>query len=221
MAQTVGTGGPSLQAENPKGQSLASLVSTIPVAVEGEVISSEYHNSLRAAVLALADILGAGAVQRNFTLMPALIKTDGLPEWRFTSGVASAPAHQQNTISGILPVLLPNGAAIQAMIVRGRRVGSVAGLETKLVRQPTRSGESTSLIDLPLESVTTDGAGFFEATGDLVKSIGVKVGDSAMKVILEDLRTVNNDDYKYFISAEADGVGDLVEIYSFQVACSH
>jgi len=200
--------------------SLATLISTIPVAVEGDLITSDYHNSLRSVVLALVDILGPGAVQRTFTFAPTFFKNGALVEWRFTNGVASAPAHQSNTVSGIIPVQLPNGAAIKSLIIRGRKQGTVGGLEAKLVRQALAGSISSSLISVPMEEVTTDNQGFFRESRDITVLLTLAVGAAASNVILEDLRTVDTEQYKYYVSADADGVENLVEIHTIQIECS-
>ncbi len=200
--------------------SLAALIGAIPVAIEGNLITSDYHNSLRAAVLALVESIGPGAIQRTFTFAPTFVKNGNLIEWRFTNGVASAPAKQQNKVSGFLAVQLSNGAAIKSMVIRGRKRGEVDGLQAALARQSIAGGTSTPLITIPMESEKTDEQGLFTATGELSSAMLEKFTVTVSGVILEDLRTVDNEQYKYFITADADNVGDLVEIYSIQIICS-
>src|SRR5512134_566752 len=94
---------------------LQTLVNAIPKAEDGHVITSDYHNSLRAALLAMLDNLGAikgGAVVQTIT--PTFFTNKDRSAWVVLNGVAAA-TDQAKTTSGFLALGLPDGARIQRL----------------------------------------------------------------------------------------------------------
>ena len=50
---------------------LQVLIASIPIAQDGQVISAEYHNGLRAALIAMANRLGLGTISEEITVTNA------------------------------------------------------------------------------------------------------------------------------------------------------
>src|SRR5262245_38116019 len=90
---------------------LQSLVNAIPIAEDGRVITSLYHNSLRAALLAIADKLGADPASGTVTLTfaPSFFPSGGNESpWSLSEGVATKPPGASST-RGWFPLQLPEG----------------------------------------------------------------------------------------------------------------
>lgn len=183
------------------------LLSIIPVASPGHVITSEYHNSLRAALLAIAGTLGvapggsAGPHDVTVTLAPIFSHAVFDP-WSIGMGVAAVPANQVNT-QGWLPVELPDGALVKSMTVIGHREGAtLSTFSVVLERQEITGGPYEELITTNLAS----SAQFYNVTKNFQGDAG--------------LNQIDNKKYKYLISAlvtRSAGVNDLVQIYAIQL----
>src|SRR5262245_48368011 len=73
---------------------ITPLLSLIPVAEDGHVITAEHFNSLRTAILAIANQLGVTAASQIVTLSlaPTFLPSGAAVQWSLSDGVASAPA---------------------------------------------------------------------------------------------------------------------------------
>jgi hypothetical protein len=128
----------------------------IPVAHAGNVITEEYHNSLRAAVLSISGYLGQSIVggQAAVTLAPAFLPLgdpSNNPPWQITFQ-AAMPGHGATEAHGWMPVSLPDGARIQGITVVGKKAGTFDALDVALLRfqldDPDQSPLTLSTVSL-------------------------------------------------------------------------
>jgi hypothetical protein len=197
-----------------------AALDAIPLARDGDVIASSYHNSLRDAVLLLARLQGGGTVDRTtiVTVPPAFVNDDAnLAPWFIVPGVASKPAAAGNppisTATGWLPLSLPDGARIQLLTVNGRREGAMASFVVALLRQ-TIASESQSPVTL-ISMELRDAERRFAEDGD------INVPDAGPAAV-EEYRVIDNSRYKYLLTAtllEA-AVQSRVQINALQVVCT-
>jgi hypothetical protein len=185
------------------------LLSAIPIVEDGQVIRSEHHNLLRAALVAIAAQLGVtvggptGPTDVTLTLLPAFYP--GLfSEWKLGIGIAGVAPGNTNT-QGWLPVQLPDGALIKSMTVFGRRDANVSIFSVTLERQNITSGDYEEIITANLAN-----------SSQTFKVKKTFQGDAG-------LNEVDNTKYKYLIDAVAtksDSSTDLIQIYAMQVVYS-
>lgn len=212
---------------------LRPLMASMPIANDGQVITAEYHNSLRAAILAIAERLGVGAVSPTnvLTFAPMFLKRAVDPgEWLLNDGLASKPVLATGakvSAGGWFAVQLPQGSRIEGMIVTGRRVGTMEQFNVSLVRQKIADTLQTGV---PIISIALkDAPDPFEQTG-VVDFSGATVGTGAggtaaavsAAVLESDFRQVDNDNYKYIIRAtlvNADPPPAVAQIHAIQVVC--
>lgn len=177
---------------------LQTLINAIPAAREGDEITPEYHNSVRDALRALAATLGA-AGPRTITLSPLLNAKAGVAgTWRLAEGVASASGAGKS-ITGFIPVSLPDGTEIRSVTVRGSRTGDVDGFEAKLVRQPLERTDLLTVAFAALEELPA---------GDYQQPLRLQAGANALRV--------DNSRFKYFFVATVDNPANSVSLSSIQ-----
>jgi hypothetical protein len=118
-----------------------TLLATIPVADDGELIGADYHNSLRDALGEVASAVGEDrlASRTVVSAVPALRSLDGWAVWRFeVAGVAEAPEAETG---GWTQLDLPNGLRIDEFAVLGELpVHDGFNLSVKLLRREFSSG---------------------------------------------------------------------------------
>src|SRR5262249_38574968 len=202
---------------------LQILLSALPIVADGDVIRSEHHNALRAAILMLAQQMGidiaGGSLVMSFA--PTFSPTDASkPPWQSALGVATKSVAAGTAVpateaaSGWMPVELPDAARIDRMTVVGRRVGGVKDLTVKLLRHALGDGqgqfERVELIALSA------------AVGDPFTSTkSLQIPRLSLDTI-EELRRVNNAQFKYLVTADlflADATG-IGQINAIQIVCS-
>jgi hypothetical protein len=190
---------------------LQNLINAIPRAEDGNVISSQYHNSLRAALAAIANQLGAGPshaeTARSFApnFLPVIDAGVRSPEWLLSVGIASKPGASAR---GWFPVQLPDGGTINSMTVTGQRSGTVTSCQVRLVRQTITDATSVPMITVSLKTVTGQP---FKVTADVT---------GASLPIIQDFRAVDNDKYQYLVVAElVNAAADaVVDLFAIQIA---
>jgi hypothetical protein len=206
IVSAVGTG-TGTQPSTPTSVDLQLLLNAIPIAQDGNVITSEYHNALRAAVLTIANQLGVSLSQTvTLSFAPSFLPSGVQPQWVLNNGFASKPTG--GTAHGWFPLQLPDGARIQSMTAIGRRSGTVASFQVQLLRQPITDTDTTTLITIPLNTAGDP----FTVSGNLQVA-------GAGPTALEEYRVVDNDNYKYLafarlVGAAADAV---VELHAIRV----
>jgi hypothetical protein len=195
--------------DNPPAPStslLQLLLSTIPVATEGHVITSEYHNSLRAALLAIASAIGvtpggaAGPQDVTVTLLPAFFPGIIAP-WLTILGVAGLPQGQPSA-QGWLPVTLPDGVIVKSMTVFGKKQGTPSQFSVAFERQEIIAGDFDDIITINLTNSPVD----YNVTKAFQGAAG--------------LNEIDNKKYKYLIDAAVTrpgGESGLMQIYAIQL----
>lgn len=193
---------------------LQPLIAAIPIVSDGDVITSEYQNAVRGALLLLAGAIGDVAppvavdVTENYApvFQPVAQAGQVRPQWMLGLGIASKPVGED--AEGWFQIHLPDGATIKSMAVSGARGGAVLSSDVTLLRQTIASSTKTPMINISLKPLngtfTTPPA---EITG-------------ASPAVIEEFRTVDNDRYQYLIRADINGagVGAQVDLYGIQVS---
>jgi hypothetical protein len=205
---------------------LQALLASIPIAQDGQIISSDHHNSLRAAVIGIANQLGVGlqTATTAFTFAPTFNQTNATsPNWSITNFVASRPA--TGNPDGWLPVQLPNGQRIQSMVVTGKRSGTApttfqVNLFRQLITTTPNAGQPTLLITVSLESSASPfqvSRGVVPATAPTGSGLSLITAAAA-----EEQKLIDTSNYKYFVQAILTGgaTDTVAEIDAIQIMCS-
>jgi hypothetical protein len=194
---------------------LQVLVASIPVAQEGHVITSEYHNALRNALVSIVNRMGLGTVSEEVTISnaPVLIHHDSVRGWEQGYGVARKPGDFSGNVHGWMEMELPDGARIRRMLVFGDKTGP-GTLRVRLRRQQI----TNPALDATLIEVTI---------GDVDPAQGVEgdvtlPGTGAGAAAIEEFRIVNNREHKYLFIAELDGANNetTAQVNAIQIVCS-
>jgi hypothetical protein len=206
---------------------LQALLASIPIASDGQVITADHHNSLRAAVIGIANQLGVGlqTATTTYTFAPAFIQTgvaSSPPNWSVVNFAASRPAG--GSADGWLPVQLPNGQRIQSMMVTGRRGGATPPtlFEVHLFRQlftAAATDAPTLLIKVSLESASSQfqvSAGVVPAAAPTGSGLSLITAAAA-----EEQKLIDTSIYKYFVQAvlTAPATDSTAEIDAIQIVC--
>jgi hypothetical protein len=211
----------------PPGVDLGSIVSAIPVAQDGQLITSAHHNIMRSALLAISAHLGGGGggLEITATQAPAFHQlmvppsTDGplanLPPWGMTAGVALNPAPLSpatvTDAGGWLPVNLTDGARIESLRVLGSRTGTVGSLEFDLVRVPFDAHQVPVLIKIAGDTNTDPFSRpvQFDQTG-------------LTSAVIQEATLVDNTKYLYAIQAIGRNIAAAAQITirGFQITCT-
>lgn len=213
---------PTTTAAGPSAN-LQALLAAIPIAVDGQVIAADFHNSLRAALITLAGEMGLGltAPTTTFTFVPAFLQSGSAPNWTSANFVATATGINPD---GWLPVQLPNGQRIQNLTVTGKKSGTAPTLfQVKLLRQLTTgpgSDAPTVLITVDLTSQT----GSFTVAGSVIAAAAP--AGAALSLITqaaaEEQKLIDTTNYKYFVQATVTGAvaATVNEIDAIQITVS-
>ena len=142
----------------------------MPIANDGQVITAEYHNSLRAAILGLAERLGVGAISPTnvVTYAPMFLRRGGEPEWLLNEGIATKPtvaATAKANAGGWFPVQLPEGARIEGIIITGAN-GNDRTIQRRVVKAAIADAAQTAVqssrcIEGGSRSIRTTGSWMF------------------------------------------------------------
>jgi hypothetical protein len=175
------------------------VIASIPVAEDGIVIRSNYHNSLRDALIALlAEVaVGRGPVA---PLAPAFVSVAGsVGNWTVVQGVASvqAPATGRADAVGWLPLELPHGGKIQSLTVSGGRTGTMSGFAVTLLRQAL-SADPNPTTDTLTQLELKDANASFLTSHEVDAPL---LNDPTPQQIAE-YRLIDNTKYKYYVNAD-------------------
>ncbi|HUN41662.1 MAG TPA: hypothetical protein VMU81_15355 [Acetobacteraceae bacterium] len=182
---------------------LQTLVNAIPDAQDGNIITSNYHNTVKAALQAMASQLEAaapGSQTVNLTVQPNFAAISGATAWTVALGVATSAAGS----NGFIPLNLPDGATINQMVAIGAQTSPAAKGFASLLVMPLGGTAGTTLILIDLST----GGNPFTLTGS--PSVPGLTASA-----LKDMETVQNSLFKYAIQSEVLGAG--VTINAFQV----
>ncbi len=177
-------------------------------AKDGEVIKSEYHNTLRDAVVAIAEQLGAGPASRSVVEShpPHFLQNAPASNWVQTNGVATGVP--SNATEGYFALHLPQGSRIQSMTVAGRRTGNSVPFSVKLLRVTVTDGSSVELITVLL--------GTAPDPFKVQQTVAVR---GAGLVALEEYKKVDNNMFTYLVLASSTpGAADLVQLNGIQIS---
>lgn len=174
---------------------LTTLINAIPTAQEGHVITPSYHNTMRAAVSAIATQLGgtdSGSTTLITSIPPMLIPTGDSNATPFVTRVGFSSRPSAPNADGWLQVQLPDKAQIINLTVIGRKFGGGGALSLRVLMR------RRSLTDL--SEITMININLRDVNGDPFQHVGtVTVPGGGIGV--EELRRVDNSKYLYFIQA--------------------
>jgi hypothetical protein len=186
------------------------LLGDIPTAQDGDVITADFHNSLRSAIVAMAGYLGDTAINHQvvLTLAPSLLGS-GAGAWTLAPDSAEATSGPAN---GWLPVDLPDGARIQGMSVIHARTDKLDTLTVDLRRLSISSPTDPAVPLATYSGRAGDGSVQTE-------SVQVSVAGITEPSALDELRRVVNGQYRYYISVQATGAEGqaLATIYALEL----
>jgi hypothetical protein len=180
---------------------LQTLVNAIPNAQDGNIITSNYHNTIKAALQAMASQLEAtapGSQTVNLTVQPNFVPNG--TAWTVALGSAKSVAGS----NGFIPLNLPDGATINQMVVIGAQTSPPATGFASLLVLPLAGTVGTTLI---LIDLSTGGNPFTLTGSPNVPGLTASA--------LKDMETVQNSLFKYAIQSSVLGAG--VTINAFQV----
>ncbi|MEP6925797.1 MAG: hypothetical protein ABI954_15125 [Pyrinomonadaceae bacterium] len=217
-------------------QNVQLLINAIPIAHEGHVITSEYHNSLRDALRAIAGQIGL-TVQPvstariltfapNFMPLPPNERGNNI-EWIIDLSKASVPPEisGDTLVQGGLPVQLPDDAMIQGMIVRFSRASKTAPdpkvfkiTLNRLKLDSEREVNATPILVFDLKAEKEK----FKQTKtikDLESDDDTDFSTNLSKIL--NLSRINNETHQYFVTAEWNGVKESAKfaVNSIQIVC--
>lgn len=209
------------------------LLNKIPIAHEGHVVTSEYHNTVRDALMAIANRMGltvkAVSDLQVLNFAPNFQQVENTILWTVGFNKAIIPqvpnADAPSVVKGSFPVQLPDSAVIDSMIVRGARAAADKEKQkprtftVNLNRQKfdTENPQITPLIIFDL----ADEKEKIKEVNDVKESLPDDLDDATARTRTLDLSRVNNQTYQYFIEAIWEGDNNLAkfEIYAFQIYC--
>jgi hypothetical protein len=206
--------------QSPKEQ----LAALIPIAYDGDLITSAYHNTLRDALLKLAEQVGGGATGarvQTLSFAPAFLPVysdrDGVltksREWVPLTGYVVRPKADDDQpvgCDGWMPVKLPEGYRIEGMTLIGLRNKGTTfnGNGFQVMLQSQKLDDSAT--DLLFTRSVSDNEG-----GDHPFSL------PAVKQMLDDKLVVREDAFKYLVRATltSASVDAVVALYGVKIKC--
>ena len=183
-------------------EDLSDLLGGIPIAHDGDVITAEYHNSLRDAIGLIAEAVEVEELAKVQTLSfpPTLHEVAGQNPWRLDIGVAKGPdvvQTEENEAHGWMPLDLPNGTRIEGVSLRGDRQGAVGGWAASVTRQEIASGDQVEVFRTELQDLPQ---GKFTKNLDLVTPEDTGLTPTQ----IEELRRVDRARYRYLFFTVVD-----------------
>jgi hypothetical protein len=198
----------------PPPADFAGLLENLPEAAEGDVISADNFNALRAAIVELAAALGGVAFYpvSTLTFSPALWPITEKAGWAYT---AKGIAAEGGEAEGWMPLALPDRCLIEGVTVLGERSGGNSGrmtLEVTLHRHDIKSRGDTVLCKAVPESYPPGRFRFSEPA--VVEDAEVAKND--------ELRRVDNALNRYWLRVAVADVPDgmTFEVHDLQVTIS-
>ncbi|MFN7765709.1 MAG: hypothetical protein ACK5WR_04195 [Planctomycetaceae bacterium] len=203
----------------------------------GAVISSEYHNALRGAVMALGQALGVtfaspfDVVSLTPSFHTPSSPTPGVTKAGWSIGTAKAEATGPAEVTGWQSVSLPDGVVVKSMIVTGQRNSTLKSLEVSLWRYSIGKPESrVELMTCKVTAGTKSELENYSSEGlplDALKRNNPQLAALIQQplALLETTRT-DNTQYRYILEARAEFSGNHspslpdVTIDSIQIRCN-
>jgi len=195
--------------------------SSIPVAQDGDLITSNYHNSLRDAIIQLADQSGgaAGGGTTALAFAPAMQPTGGSDavSWVQQLGFANRPptVPGDKVVDGWMPVSLPHGSRVRKLTVVGNRTkGTWLLFQVQLFRQLAADTATEPLIQIIVpKTAGTPPSPPDAKPGTFTVSEERKDKDAVL--------VVDNTNYRYILRVQLLGVSDDsdVSLRAFRIEC--
>ena len=181
---------------------LQVMIAAIPIAQDGHVITADFHNALRLALVAIANRMGIGPVSEEITITnaPRLHAVAGAAQWSPEYGIVRKPTSLPEgmaNVRGWMEMELPDGARIKKMVAYASRSG-VGTLRVKLTRQQIT--DPTIARDLIVITIGAEADPAKGTEGDVTLP-----GIGAGAATIEEFRIVNNREQKYLLEVEFDG----------------
>lgn len=212
---------------------LQTLLRSIPIAVPGAVISSEYHNALRGAVMALGQALGVTFASPFdvVSLTPSFHTPSGAKSG-WSIGPARAEATGQAEVTGWQSVSLPDGAVVKSMIVRGQRTANLNSLTVNLRRYPIGKTKEpgavpAAILITKVSNASGDGLTDYSQEDfpiDALSENEKKLAGVNLPNALMERTRIDNTQYRYILEATATFTGQPespdVTIDSIQIRCN-
>ena len=209
---------------------LHNLLRSIPIAVPGAVISSEYHNALRGAVMALGQALGVTfASPFDVVSLTPSFHTPSGTKTGWSIGPARAEATGLDAVTGWQSVSLPDGAVVKSMIVRGQRNSNLKSLDVSLYRYTI--GKRDERVELMTSNLTKGEKELLEDYTheafpiDALKKNNPQLAQYILPplALIETIRT-DNSKYRYILEATATFTAQSqspdITIESIQIRCN-
>jgi hypothetical protein len=199
----------------PAAPDLQIMLSAIPIAQDDHVITGEFHNALRLALVAIANRFGLRLAEEELTITSApQLSPAGVAPWAHEYGVVKKPTTLPGAVRGWMELDLPDGARIKKMVVFGTTNG-VGTLKAKLKRQKVT--DPAGIVDLIVIDIP-DGA---DPTKGIDGDVTVPAAAGGA-VAIEELRVVNNREHKYLLAVELDNPNSdtTAQFRSVQVVCA-
>jgi hypothetical protein len=197
---------------------LQLMISAIPIAQSGRIISADFHNALRLALTAIANRLGVDEPEQDeitITNAPRLSPVAGAIQFQHDYGLVKSPAAISNpSIRGWMEMELPHGARIKKMVVFATKTGT-GTLKITLRRQ--KIIDATVAADLIVITVPNAADSSRGIEGDVTVP-----GTGAGAIAIEEYRIVNNREEKYLLAVDLiqDGsTATSVLFHTVQIVC--
>lgn len=171
---------------------IQTLVGLIPDAQDGDVISADYHNTIKTALEAIATALGGAAGSQTITqtLQPNFVAKAGTPgAWSVTLGQAADPGPP--SCDGFISLDLPDGAVIQQMVAIGAKTNANSIGFVNLLVLPIGGTQATTLVQIDMSKA-----------GNPFNLTGTPSITSLTASALLSMQTVQNSTFKYAIEAQ-------------------
>ncbi len=172
---------------------LQALINAIPDAQDGNVITSNYHNTIKRALLAIATQMGAAATGSQtvtLTVQPSFAAiAGGATPW--VLGIGSAGDAGPPSTSGFIPLNFPDGAVVQTMTVIGAKTNAAPKGFVNLLIVPIGGSAGTTLIQVDLSTA-----------GNPFSLTGTPNVPGLTASALVSMQTVQNSQFKYVIEAQ-------------------
>lgn len=182
---------------------LPTLINAIPTAEDGHVITPDYHNTVRAAIVQLAAVAGGVATSSVTLAYPPIFfpVDDASRGWEPRQGLATRS--DADAANGWFPVTLPDKSRLASMTVVGRKFVAVPGalsLRVLLKRISLADLQTETLINVNLRDVNGEP---FSRSGSPTQPL------------------IDNAQFQYYVQATLmNAPADLqIDFYAFQFAC--
>lgn len=201
----------------PSGPAVATLIDTIKLVEDGQVVRAEHINDVVFAVRLIARLLDTGQISQDITVSaaPVLLAVLSKPAFVLDEGFARGPSNDPDSIVGWMPLDLPDGLTIESVRLRGSYPGTqVVDWPLSLRRvEHGKEGDQTIISGNLKSAATSLGAAFNQSFA--FDPRGHSLAEAA------ELSLVDTGKFRYQLHTTAVGAkpsADL-KIFTVQVNC--